>query len=56
MPGERHVLGYAAITSAAFQASVNAALQAFVDPTNPAFKDVAAVLAVLRQSYPTIAP
>jgi glucose/mannose transport system substrate-binding protein len=56
MPGERHVLDYAAATSSAFQSAVNTALQQFVDPASPAFKDVGVVLTVLRLSYAKIVP
>jgi glucose/mannose transport system substrate-binding protein len=55
LPGERHILGYAGATSSAFQTAVNPALQQFVDPSNAAYKDVAAVLDVLRQNYAIIA-
>jgi glucose/mannose transport system substrate-binding protein len=54
-PGERHVLGYAAAVSDDFQSAVNPALQAFVDPSNSSFKDLAATLSVLKQNYPLIA-
>jgi hypothetical protein len=54
-PANCHVLGYAAATSGSFQEAVNSALQPFVDPSSAAFKDVAAVLTVLKQNYATIA-
>jgi glucose/mannose transport system substrate-binding protein len=54
-PNERHVLGYAAAVSDDFQTAVNPALQAFVDPSSASFKDVAAVVTVLKQNYSLIA-
>jgi len=54
-PGERHVLGYAAAVSADFQSAVNPALQAFVDPSSPSFKNLTATLSILKQNYPLIA-
>jgi glucose/mannose transport system substrate-binding protein len=53
-PGERLVLGYAAAVSESFQSAVNPALQAFVDPSNAAYRNTATVLTVLKQNYPLI--
>jgi glucose/mannose transport system substrate-binding protein len=55
-PGEHLVLGYAVVTSGIFQEQVNPALQAFADPSNADFKNVPAVLAVLRRNYAAIVP
>jgi glucose/mannose transport system substrate-binding protein len=49
--GERLVPGYAALTTTDVQGNVNAALQAFVDPSNSYYKSVDAVVAVLTQNY-----
>jgi glucose/mannose transport system substrate-binding protein len=48
--------GYAALTANDYQVAVNPALQAFVDPGNPAFKDVNALATVLRAQYANIKP
>ena len=53
---QHHVPGYAIATSPAFQERVNPALQAFVDPSRPEFKDVPQLLSILRSSYSMIVP
>jgi glucose/mannose transport system substrate-binding protein len=54
-PGEHLLLGYAAAVSDDFQSAVNPALQAFVDPSSTSFKDVTALLSILKQNYSLIA-
>jgi glucose/mannose transport system substrate-binding protein len=49
-------LGYGELTSSAFQAAINPALQQFVDPSSPDFKNVAAALAFLKSNYGLIRP
>ncbi len=56
LPTEHYVLGYSGSTSSGFQEAVNPALQQFVDPSSPAFKDVGALLVVLKQNYAIITP
>jgi glucose/mannose transport system substrate-binding protein len=52
----RSVPGYAALTAGKYQEAVNPGLQAFVDPTNPAFKNVDTLTTLLKQNYPIIKP
>jgi glucose/mannose transport system substrate-binding protein len=53
---DHKVPGYAALTSSNYQTAVNTALQAFVDPSNAAFKDVNALSTVMRAQYANIKP
>jgi glucose/mannose transport system substrate-binding protein len=55
-PGEILVPGYAALTTADVQGNVNTALKAFADPSNAAYKNADAVIAVLAQNYSALAP
>jgi glucose/mannose transport system substrate-binding protein len=49
--GEHLVLGYAGLTPSNFQDAVNPALAHFVDSTSADYKNIDAVLAVLRSNY-----
>jgi glucose/mannose transport system substrate-binding protein len=48
--------GYSALASGAFQQAVNPALQHFVDPSSPDYKNVTTMLAILKDNYATIRP
>lgn len=49
------VPAYAALTSSAFQETVNPALQKFCDPAAAEHKNVESVIIALRQAYPSLA-
>jgi glucose/mannose transport system substrate-binding protein len=48
---EIFVPAYEVLTPTAFQSSVNTVLARYVDPTDPAYKDVNTVISVLSQNY-----